>query len=446
MRHPAVLACGAAVVWMVGAAAVASGASTGGDAGASTSSELAGVAARAAAGDLDAARVLRAAGPAGLSALLDRGVAEAGQDGGSPALDERALDLVCAQVDCASSHLYWYTDFAAARAEAERTGKPIIVLRLLGRLDEQLSCANSRYFRLVLYSDPAIAGWLREHTVLYWSSERPVPKVTVDFGDGRQLVGTVTGNSIHYMLDPHGRIVDGMPGLHTPQRFLAWLQDASQLATRWAPLPDARFVAVSHEEHARRYQQILDDLVGELTEGGWSKAAALEAWGEPEKAEQAANPTAADASRLALSKGVAERPLLAAMGWSIESYPPSSNAIPSLVPTQRWAARISPESRRLILARAPLTADDNADAAVMRLEVRLAEDGLRNEAFLHRRIHDVLSRTYGLWSWQALNDWVYTTLFLTPASDPWLGLEPRELLWAVAPAPAAAAETPPSSR
>lgn len=429
MRHPAVLACGAAVVWMVGAVAVARGA----DAGATTTSDFSAVAARAAGGDLDAARLLRAAGPAGLSALLDRGVAEAGHDGGPPALDERALDLVCAQVDCASSHLYWYTDFAAARAEAERTGKPIIVLRLLGRLDEQLSCANSRYFRLVLYSDPAIAGWLRDHAVLYWSSERPVPKVTVDFGDGRRLVGTVTGNSIHYMLDSHGRIVDGMPGLHTPQRFLAWLQDASQLATRWAPLPDARFVNVSHEEHARRYQQILDDLVGELTEGGWSKAAALEAWGEPEKAEQAANPTAADASRLALSKGVAERPLLAAMGWSIESYPPSSNAIPSLVPTKRWGARLSPESRRLIVSHAASSADDNVDAAMMRLEVRLAEDGLRNEAFLHRRIHDILSRTYGLWTWQALNDWVYTTLFLTPASDPWLGLEPRELLWAVAP-------------
>ncbi|HEV8238048.1 MAG TPA: hypothetical protein VGS57_01615 [Thermoanaerobaculia bacterium] len=415
----------------------------GADAGATTTSELAAVASRAAAGDLDAAHVLRAAGPAGLSALLDAGVAEAGRgDDATRAIDERAidpraLDLVCAQVDCAASHLYWYTDFAAARAEAERSGKPIVVLRLLGRLDEQLSCANSRYFRLVLYSDPSIAGWLREHAVLYWTSERPVPKVTVDFGDGRRLVGTVTGNSIHYMLDPHGRIVDGMPGLHTPQRFLAWLQDASQLATRWAPLPDARFVAVSHEEHAHRYQQILDDLVGELTERGWSKAAALEAWGEPEKAEQAANPTAGDAARLALSKGVAERPLLAAMGAS-PTFPAPSNAVASLVPTQRWGARISPESRRLIVARAPSTADDDVNAAMMRLEVRLAEDGLRNEAFLHRRIHDILSRTYGLWSWQDLNDWVYTTLFLTPTSDPWLGLEPTELLWAVAPvAPAA---------
>ena len=442
MRHPAVLACGAAVVWMVGAAAVARGA----DASATTSSDFAAVAARAAAGDLDAARVLRAAGPAGLSALVDVGVAEAGRgEGARQALDARALDLVCAQVDCASSHLYWYTDFAAARAEAERTGKPIVLLRLLGRLDEQLSCANSRYFRLLLYSDPSIAGWLRDNVVLYWTSERPVPQVTVDFGDGRRLVGTVTGNSIHYMLDAHGRLVDAMPGLHTPQRFLAWLRDASAMARQWEPLDDKAFAARSRREHERLDREVLDELVGELVERGWSRSAAREAWlAEPVPEEEKPKPTAEEAARLALSKGAAESPLLAAVGHR-PTGPEDSNAVSALVTTRSWNARLSPATRALIEAQAPIAAREELDMALLRLEGRLAEDGLRNEAFLHRAIHQEMARAAGLWTWQDLNNWVYTMLFLTPADDPWLGLAPTELLGAlvaVAPSPASATAAP----
>ena len=433
MRHPAVWACGVAAVWMVGVAPAPSRAEAAGAKG----SDFAAVAARAAAGDLDAARVLRAAGPVGLSALVDAGVAAGGRD-------EAALDLVCAQADCASSRLYWHTDFAAARAEAERSGKPIVLLRLLGRLDEQLSCANSRYFRLVLYSDPAIAGWLREHAVLYWTSERPVPQVTVDFGDGRRLVGTVTGNSIHYMLDAHGRLVDAMPGLHTPQRFLAWLRDASVMARQWEPLDDKAFAARSVHEHERLDRKVLDELVGELVQRGWSERAAREAWlAEPVPEEEAAPPTAAEAARLALSKSIAESPLLSAVGRRPVA-PKDSNAVSALVLTPRWIARLSPESRALVEARAPAAAREDLDMAMLRLENRLAEDGLRNEAFLHRAIHQHMARAYGLWTWQSLNSWVYTSLFLTPADDPWLGLAPTELLGALLPvAPQGSARTPP---
>ncbi len=54
----------------------------------------------------------------------------------------------------------------------------------MGRLDEDLSCANSRFFRTTLYPDAAVADLLRDKFVLHWSSERDVPRVTVDFGDG----------------------------------------------------------------------------------------------------------------------------------------------------------------------------------------------------------------------------------------------------------------------
>ena len=95
------------------------------------------------------------------------------------------LDRVCAQKDAHTSLLYWHTDLPAATAEARRTARPILSLRLLGRLDEELSCANSRFFRKLLYPEGRINQRLRQDFVLHWQSVRPVPRVTIDFGDGR---------------------------------------------------------------------------------------------------------------------------------------------------------------------------------------------------------------------------------------------------------------------
>jgi hypothetical protein len=110
----------------------------------------------------------RQLGPRGLDAYL-------ATHGPAPAA---ALDAVCAQQDAHTSLLYWFTDLSGALAEAQRARKPVLSLRLLGRLDEELSCANSRFFRKLLYPDPRINQRLREDFVLHWQSVRPVPRVT----------------------------------------------------------------------------------------------------------------------------------------------------------------------------------------------------------------------------------------------------------------------------
>src|SRR5690606_2917456 len=108
----------------------------------------------------------------------------------------------------------------AAKAAASATGKPILSLRLLGKLTDEYSCANSRFFRTILYANESVSKQLRENYVLHWESVRPVPKVTIDFGDGRTLERTLTGNSIHYVLDAQGRVIDGIPGLYGPGAFI----------------------------------------------------------------------------------------------------------------------------------------------------------------------------------------------------------------------------------
>src|SRR5438046_2731218 len=67
----------------------------------------------------------------------------------SPQLINR-IDHEAGQVGAATSRLFWYTDLDAAKKSARDEHKPLLSLRLLGRLDEELSCANSRFFRKML--------------------------------------------------------------------------------------------------------------------------------------------------------------------------------------------------------------------------------------------------------------------------------------------------------
>src|SRR5262249_9832765 len=87
---------------------------------------------------------LRSMGPAGLRAFVEANEAEIGSAVRTPGpMRDRvlgALDSICAQKDSYSSRLFWYTDLEQAKSASHATGKPILSLRLLGRLDEDLSC------------------------------------------------------------------------------------------------------------------------------------------------------------------------------------------------------------------------------------------------------------------------------------------------------------------
>src|SRR5437016_4837858 len=82
---------------------------------------------------------LRDAGPAGLDALLDQ------YDKTNDARLIPIIDTVAAQRDAAVSRLYWYTDVEKAQVAASAAHKPILYLRMLGKLTDEYSCANSRF-------------------------------------------------------------------------------------------------------------------------------------------------------------------------------------------------------------------------------------------------------------------------------------------------------------
>lgn len=444
---------------------------------------------------------LRRAGPQGLVALahahegLLRQYARS-ETSDSLAADERwerlcrAFDGVGAATNNHAARLYWYTDYDEARAAALASGKPILSLRLLGNLDEELSCANSRFFRAILYSDPRVAALLRDRFVLHWKSVRPVPKVTIDLGDGRMLQRTVTGNSIHYVIDADGRLLDGLPGLYGPVAFVRELERILEARARFAA-PGSDAVPADGVKrgdpwglyHARRAYELVqawradlgrlradapiesnpDDFVraGAAPTAGRAATVALTkmrseamlvdapsandaALRTPTKREAGAalleaTPTALEAAPIGVTKAGVEVPML--VDWERVTAPLARATDDAewrrIAALHRADAELSPPSRRLVAEMSrwspicestgptPLPAPIDHHLIERRIEAltdSVALDTVRNEYLLHRRLHEWLATQTPIHDVDEFDERVYAELFLTPGSDPWLGL------------------------
>ena len=380
------------------------------------------------------ARALRARGPEGLATLL----ATAGRNPGPDA--RRLIDTVAGQLDADVSRLYWHTDFNAALAQSQEQKKPILSLRLLGRLDDELSCANSRLFRTTLYPDARVSRLLREGFVLHWTSERKVPRITIDYGDGRTLERTITGNSIHYVMDSQGRVVDALPGLYGARAFTRALEHLRGVARGASNLEGAAWSRFVRAHHRRALRKTRSQLTASLRAIGLAPTAV------PQLARprgKTAAPSAKRAVPIAVTKAVIERPV-------IQRTVPTFTELERRIDTDAVWARLAkldvnkvvldPGARKVIARKGPITWS-NGDGRVQKaagedlkrmlrlLEDHIAQDTMKNELMLRRRIHQWLANEP--MNFADLNRRVYADLFLTPASDPWLGLLPRDVFSAL---------------
>lgn len=397
---------------------------------------------------------LRSMGPAGLERALNQldelqGELEKQTDAETNQfLSERielcrqSVDQVAGQRDATASRLFWYTDLEAAKSVAAETGKPILSLRMLGKLTDEYSCANSRFFRTALYANEEISGYLRENFVLHWQSVRPVPKVTIDFGDGRKLERTVTGNSAHYLLSADGRPIDVLPGLYGPKWFHGWLKSSVSLHGHF------KDVALDHRRryltqvHAQRFTNIGMRLSRDLHELG--RLDVLErlrsfAYENGGKAVQLKNSWESEPA-VQITKSGLETPILRLIRLGGDEIEKSidEKLWKEIAGLHREGSRLDETSVRLIQEEHPtaMTAQPIAPAKaaaespilklVRNFEDSIALDSVRNEYLLHRRIHAWFARGDATDDVDALNERVYSELFLTPSSDPWLGLAPAD--------------------
>jgi hypothetical protein len=334
------------------------------------------------------------------------------------------LDRVCAQKDCAESRLYWYTDMEQAQAAARQLGRPIVTLHLLGRLDEELSCANSRFFRTILYSDESIASLLRDEFVLHWHSVRPVPRITIEFGDGRRIQQTITGNSVHYLLAEDGAVLDALPGLYSPAAFRRQLE-------AWIALHRA---VAGKNDSARRHH--LADYHKERSSIAKTEWAALSRrtgiLPDIRTVRTLKRPTAAEAAVRATSKVAIEGPLVTALDLNSPRWLAATQWV-ELGRLEQENVVFSPATialiRRKHLGSQPSLTDMNEVLDNLRRTV--AADSILNEYALHVSIHDWFA-TMRVGDLRSLDARIYAELFLTPGDDPWLGLKPASVFTAIA--------------
>jgi hypothetical protein len=392
---------------------------------------------------------LRARGPAALEELLSRYDHAAPDDRDALAAQ---IDAVAGQRYATTSRLYWYTDLDRAEEAAHQLHRPILALRMLGDLRDDLSCANSRLFRATLYANTEVSAFLRAHFVLYWSTERAVPTVTIDFGDGRKIVRTTTGNSAHYVLDEDGHVLDVLPGLYAPVVFRRELAHSLALADQVRGMtegPRARAVAAYHAaaiDETNRAWQLVPDAAYRL--GGQFLLGADDLTSGLSRAQAAA-----------ITKAVMEVPDLHAIGIMQPGEVPNDAAMWSAIGQRVWniAARDAapaqqadrPRRTRIrrevpVPASVVLDAPSRAlvarlhdagptgqrataaelDAVIARLEQHIVADTAQNQFTLRQRIHRRLVDQPGA-DLATLNAWIYSEVFATPRSDPWLGLRPR---------------------
>lgn len=355
------------------------------------------------------------------------------------------IDEIAQQKYATVSRLYWYTDLESAKAAAREQKRPILHLRMLGRLDQDLSCANSRLFRATLYANQNVSEFLRNRFVLYWSSERPVPRVTIDYGDGRTLERTTAGNSAHYVLDEDGHVLDVLPGLYGPSAFRRELESSLMLAKRVRD--------VSDRERARLIAEYHQELVS-AADRNWRRLPATQ-WVSDRReplTQTRTQPSIAAAERTTMAKMSVEARDLRVFAkevapelltedqisrWASAGrmlYPVGREKSAASLSAGRPSTGVLDESSRALVSRlhnaapAALRASEgNVRVVLARLEETILADTALNQLRLRPQISREIVRQGGRIDFSTLNAWIYAEVFRTPREDAWLGLLQRDV-------------------
>lgn len=371
---------------------------------------------------------LRRLGPAGLEAMFATHARAINQQITNPLTPNtaewlrlsEALDAISQQKNSYLSGLFWYTNLDEAKAAAKRSGKPILSLRLLGKLSEEFSCANSRFFRTILYSNTSISKTLREDFVLHWKSVRPVPRVTIDFGDGRKLERTLTGNSIHYILDVEGRPIEALPGLYGPNAFLRALLASEKVFAelREANNPNPAAALISYRRD--RINQLNANWLADIEKSGGKAPAELTVVRNPDGTIEAIQ-----IAQLAVVKAITEATLLRSLTASAESLGKITDETIWKKIAQLHLADAELDSRSIGLIQKEtqkVLRKGELNDLLEKLRLNIAVDSVRNEYLMRGKLYAWLVQDRGRSDLETFNNKVYSELFLTPASDPWLGL------------------------
>jgi hypothetical protein len=262
--------------------------------------------------------------------------------------------------------------------------------------------------------------------VLHWQSVRPVPTVTIDFGDGRKLERTLTGNSIHYILDSEARPLDALPGLYGPKAFVRGLLDTEKLFKSLAGKDDAQRNLALRMYYEEQHNKISAAWLIDTTKIGGTAPKGF-------TIVKGRNGDALSIAPLAVTKAITETSILRAMNLATDELGKITDEaawkkIAQLHPTD---AELDNRSISLIQRQNPTITEDDLTHLTRKFQELVALDTVRNEYLMHTKLYVWLLNDPVRNDVEKLNTKVYDSLFLTPGSDPWLGLFSPEVYTAL---------------
>ena len=108
----------------------------------------------------------------------------------------------------------------------------------------------------MLFSNKEVAQRINRDFEPVWVSLRPVPLVTIDFGNGKVVKRTLHGNVATYACNSQGEVLDVLPGIYEPKTYTDRL---NQLKLLHDYVSDHR-MALSNETlreyHERQFEQL----------------------------------------------------------------------------------------------------------------------------------------------------------------------------------------------
>jgi hypothetical protein len=199
-------------------------------------------------------------------------------------------------------------------------------------------------------------------------------------------------------------------------------------------LPAAQQPAALRQYHYDRFAQVQQQWSRELPTVTMKDTPALLAL--PPQPPTRSTPSAAIAGRIAMTKSAVELPLVqltTPLGENRQTLTQITDAAAWKVLADRDQGRSKLDANSLALMAQKVSPNASRPLAIVagQFERNMALDTVRNEYLLHSQLHQWFSEQETMATFEQLNRRVYNSLFLTPASDPWLGLRPGDAFGAI---------------
>jgi len=218
--------------------------------------------------------------------------------------------------------------------------------------------------------------------------------------------------------------LDALPGLYGPTAFLAGLADAETVFQQIRASQPERRVLLLNTYHRNQINKISIAWLKDIQQSGGRAPVGV-------SIERGQNGEALRVMPLAVSKAMTETTMLRSMTAGSEELGRITDeaAWKKIAALHRDETKLDERSITLIRRQTHALPDaaKSLPALLRQFQELLALDTVRNEYRMHTKIHAwlVFDRTRS--DVAAFNEKVYAELFITPKSDPWLGLLPSDV-------------------